>query len=317
MKISVIIPVYNAALCIERAVDSVLNQPEVNELILVDDGSKDDSYEKIKGLSEKYNEVKVYRHPSAENKGPAATRNLGIKMSTNNYIAFLDADDYFLPERFRIATSILESDHILDGVYESIESDPADNMKTKRIEVVKKGIKPEDLFVEMTPIGSAGIFSGNGLIVKKSLVEKAGYYNESMNFGEDVLLYLKCAFFGKLVQGRTDRPIGIFTRDGNNMTNNVVVRHYLIPVYENLLSDLKPYLNKEQRMAIIDRLIFSYLDFNHSSKGRIKAILPYFCQIFKLGLQFPSFLVSKQLWNALKSVKKLLFVREPKKGKLA
>ena len=90
-KVSVIIPVYNCENYISKSVESVINQDisEV-EIILVDDGSTDDSLKVCQLLSLKYRNIKVI---SQGNKGPGAARNAGLKIATGEYVTFLDGDD--------------------------------------------------------------------------------------------------------------------------------------------------------------------------------------------------------------------------------
>jgi len=99
-KVSVVIPAYNAEKLIIKAVESALQFKEVDEVLLVEDGSSDNTLDICKQLGNEYHKVKVYHHLNGINKGAGASRNLGIKKAANDYIAFLDADDYFLPNRF-------------------------------------------------------------------------------------------------------------------------------------------------------------------------------------------------------------------------
>lgn len=94
MSVSIIIPIYNSSLLVERAIESVLQQDEqiIEEIILIDDGSTDDSVEVIKRLS-----IPKLILVSQSNRGPAAARNKGIELAKARYLAFLDADDYWKP----------------------------------------------------------------------------------------------------------------------------------------------------------------------------------------------------------------------------
>lgn len=95
MKISVVIPAYNRAHCIASALDSVLAQSQsVHEILVVDDGSTD-NIDLVLGRYSRH--VRLVRH--FENKGAAAARNSGIKNSEGDYIAFLDSDDVWLPDK--------------------------------------------------------------------------------------------------------------------------------------------------------------------------------------------------------------------------
>ncbi len=91
--LSVIIPVYNAESSIKKCAESVLNQGIKDlEVLLVDDGSKDSSFEICKKLAEIDSRVKVFKK---ENGGAASARNLGLDMCIGDYVCFLDSDDYF------------------------------------------------------------------------------------------------------------------------------------------------------------------------------------------------------------------------------
>ena len=94
IDVSVVIPVYNAALLIDRCLDSVFSQSQdlLIEVILVDDGSSDNSVALIEKRQEK-NIILIKR----SNSGPAAARNVGINQAKGKYLAFIDADDYWLP----------------------------------------------------------------------------------------------------------------------------------------------------------------------------------------------------------------------------
>lgn len=93
ITVSVIIPVYNSKATLGRAVMSVVNEPQVSEILIIDDGSTDGSIEIAKNFSYKYSNIKILHHPNRENKGAAASRNLGIAHATSDWIQFLDADD--------------------------------------------------------------------------------------------------------------------------------------------------------------------------------------------------------------------------------
>ncbi|OGM08897.1 hypothetical protein A2159_02760, partial [Candidatus Woesebacteria bacterium RBG_13_34_9] len=96
--ISVIIPTYNRALTIKRAIDSVLNQTYQDfEIIVIDDRSTDNTEEVVKIFNDE--KLKYIRHE--KNKGGSAARNTGIKVAKGEYIAFLDSDDEWHPEKLQ------------------------------------------------------------------------------------------------------------------------------------------------------------------------------------------------------------------------
>lgn len=108
IEISVIIPVYNAAEFLEKAVKSAAYFDEVKEIILAEDQSTDHSLEICRRLVSEIPKVKLFQHPNGENRGAGASRNLGIDHATSDFIAFLDADDYYLPNRFDAEKTFLQ-----------------------------------------------------------------------------------------------------------------------------------------------------------------------------------------------------------------
>lgn len=103
MNISIIVPVYNAQKYLPNCLDSILDQTQKDfEVICIDDGSEDESLQVIKAYQDKDSRINVIHQ---DNKGPAAARNLGIEVSSGEFICFLDADDYF------------PSNDVLEGLY--------------------------------------------------------------------------------------------------------------------------------------------------------------------------------------------------------
>lgn len=95
-KVSVIVPVYNTGKYVEKCLDSLINQTVKNELeiIIVNDGSTDNSEEVIKKYMKKQNNQEIIKYYAKENEGIAKTRNYGLEKATSEYIMFVDSDDY-------------------------------------------------------------------------------------------------------------------------------------------------------------------------------------------------------------------------------
>ena len=99
MKISVIVPVYNVEKYLSKCLDSLVNQTlKELEIIIVNDGSLDNSEEIIKTYLKKHDNIKYFKK---ENTGVAETRNFGINKATGEYIAFLDSDDYVTKDMYQ------------------------------------------------------------------------------------------------------------------------------------------------------------------------------------------------------------------------
>ena len=116
VKLSVIVPVYNAEQYLRRCVDSILDATIFlgggkSEIILIDDGSIDDCSRICNELAEKNREIKVFH---ISNQGVSKARNYGIENSRGKYIAFVDADDYIEKNMYKIMIAQMESDSTLD-----------------------------------------------------------------------------------------------------------------------------------------------------------------------------------------------------------
>lgn len=113
MHVSAVVPVFNSIKTLERAIKSLFIQPEINEILIVDDGSSDGSFDLEHELEKKYSIIRVLTHFDRKNRGASASRNLGLKFSSNKWIQFLDADDELLPGKIGDQLSIIESDSSL------------------------------------------------------------------------------------------------------------------------------------------------------------------------------------------------------------
>ena len=120
LRISVVMPVHNAAPFVSAAVASALEQPEVAEVLLAEDGSTDGSLDVCRALVEKDARVKLLRHPDGGNHGAGPSRNLALAHCSQPWVAFLDADDRYLPDRFAAERHILATYPDAEGVYGAI-----------------------------------------------------------------------------------------------------------------------------------------------------------------------------------------------------
>ena len=114
MTISVIIPAYEAALTIERALTSVISQTlKPTQIIVVDDGSKDSTLKIAETFRKHIRNIEL-KILSQKNLGAGSARNRAIKAATGDWLAFLDADDEWLPEKLAISMdSILKHNLVL------------------------------------------------------------------------------------------------------------------------------------------------------------------------------------------------------------
>ncbi len=265
-SLTVVIPVFNAATTLSRAIESVLNQVEVTELLLIEDGSTDGSLEICEAYSRKHDWIRVLQHPEAVNLGAGPSRNLGIEKSLGEYIAFLDADDVFLPNRFRNHKSFLLQNEDIDGVYGCQGFEFSDEkLKEERaaknlpmLTTVWKDLDPEDLFVNMNPIGRRGSFHCNTLTVRKEVFDKTGRFWDKRT--EDVQMWMKMAYVAKLKGLDLRSPIANkFVHSGNRMNAETTKRHRPL-VFASILEFAGQRKDEYEKTK---RLIERYSGFTH------------------------------------------------------
>jgi len=144
---------FNAEKFIEEAIESVFAQTYDNwELLLVDDGSTDDSTQIARRYAERHPEkVRYLEHPGHRNRGKGTSRNLGISQAKGEYIGFLDADDVWLPHALEQQVAILRSHPEIGMVYGSSlywfswTGNPEDSQRDFRDFVEECGVKPNTL----------------------------------------------------------------------------------------------------------------------------------------------------------------------------
>ena len=126
MKVSIIVPVYNASKYIRRCIESILCQTMGNfELLLIDDGSSDDSVKILKEYSKIDKRIKVIEQ---ENMGVAKTRNKGIKLATGEYVLFIDNDDYINEDYLENFVKSSDDYDIVIGGYRRVSLDDKELM---------------------------------------------------------------------------------------------------------------------------------------------------------------------------------------------
>lgn len=129
ITISVIVPVYNAEKFISKCLDSILNQNNNVELVVVNDGSTDSSLKILKDYAKKYSNIKLINQ---ENKGVSVARNIGLKNATSKYITFVDSDDWLEPNAIDSAIKILKKDKpdiLMTGYYDVYDKEWVKNTR--------------------------------------------------------------------------------------------------------------------------------------------------------------------------------------------
>jgi glycosyltransferase involved in cell wall biosynthesis len=266
IQISIIIPVYNAEKFLEKAVYSALQQPQCGEVILIEDRSPDKCYDIAKRLAEVNPKVKLLTHPNHENRGAGASRNMGMQEAKFPYIAFLDADDYYLPGRFIKTEEIFLNQPEVDGVYEACgfefhseaakeyeirDAKLSDEKLKDHLYTITEEIAPDDFFYRWVK-GNIGYFQTNGLTFKKDLLEKTGNMDTELRLHQDTEFYYRLAAMGSLVPGKRLKPVAIIGRHDNNRITNRTKKDvkYQILVWKKLLQFIKRNLTEIDARAV-------------------------------------------------------------------
>lgn len=204
--VSVIIIFLNAAQFIEEAIDSVFAQTYDNwELLLVDDGSSDESTAIARRYAAHHpGRVRFLTHADRQNQGKAASRNLGIRTAAGEYVAFLDADDIWLPHKLERQVAILDAQPEAAMVYGPTQwwyswtGKPEDRQRDFAYDL---GVPPDTLvwpptlFMRFFLRQEAAIPSPCSILVRREVIERIGGFEESFrgiyNVYEDQTFYAK------------------------------------------------------------------------------------------------------------------------------
>lgn len=187
--VSIIIPAYNAGQYIKEAVKSALAQTYKKiEIIVVDDGSTDST----KKVLESYIKTKKIIYIYQSNKGLSGARNTGMRAAIGNYTAFLDADDIFLPEKIERQADFLEKNPEYDFCYCDIfhfyEDEPEQmfklNYRYYSGDAVLKNLFKKNF---INPLS---------VVMRKNIIDKCGYFNESLKRTEDWDYWVSLAWQG-------------------------------------------------------------------------------------------------------------------------
>ncbi len=191
--VSVIITTYKGAKKLQRAILSVLGQTYSNvEIIVVDDNNPGTieraDTEKVMATFKKNKNIRYIQHK--KNKNGAVARNTGIRAATGKYIAFLDDDDFFLPDRVKICVEAIDNSDYVACYTESIL---ITNGEVKRINNVKNDPSCKDVLLNQNLLGT-----GSNLFVKKTCIEGLNGFDERFLRYQDVEFILRVLMYGKM-----------------------------------------------------------------------------------------------------------------------
>lgn len=187
MFISVIIPMYNAEKTIENCINSVFNQTYKGEIeiIVINDGSRDDSQLIVEALIKNCTSEISIKLVNKQNEGVSKARNSGIKLANGNWIALLDSDDEWLPNKLEKQIQILNENPKIDFLGANRNGEYFNRILWKKLSYLNL-ISPRLLLVKF-------IFVVPTVIFKKEIVSDVGYFDETQKYAEEGNYFIRIA----------------------------------------------------------------------------------------------------------------------------
>ena len=178
--VSIIIPTYNRAHRVTQAVDSVLAQTYTDfELMVVDDGSTDDTTDRLAAYGDR---IRVVRQ---DNLGASAARNAGIRRAKGRYIAFLDSDDLWKPDKLAVQIDLVSRDRSVKICY----TEEIWIRRGRRVNPRKKHAKHSGwILKELLPLC---LVSPSSVLIAREVFDRVGLFDESLPACEDYDLWLR------------------------------------------------------------------------------------------------------------------------------
>jgi len=211
--VSVVIPAYNAAWCVRRAVDSVLAQTFRDfELIVVDDGSTDETGEALAGYGEA---IRLVRQA---NGGLSSARNAGIAAAIGRYVAFLDADDWWLPAKLARQVALMEArPELVFCSTTTIAQTPDGQVLREWRCAADEGQALERIF----QVNAFVAGSGSAVLARREAFTRVGGYDETLRSLEDIDMWMRLAAIGGYAC--IDEPLTVILKRADSMSGNLDV----------------------------------------------------------------------------------------------
>lgn len=244
--VSVVMPTYNDEVFIACAIQSVLDQEYKNfELIVINDGSADKTSDIVYSFVQRDPRVKLY---TQVNKGVSAARNKGISLAVGEYIAFIDSDDIWLPEKLLLQMSLFQESGDIDFIscYAAIIDKNSNLTGLRTGENLNGEVLSQILSVNGIPCGSTPI-------VRKSILEKLNGFDEDLKVSEDFDLWVRCA--GCCNFKTVLKPLVAYRRSSNRLSSlyREIIDANMKIIFQKNASCLK----KELKSQYFDQLLLN------------------------------------------------------------
>jgi glycosyltransferase involved in cell wall biosynthesis len=262
--VSVIIPAHNAAWCVGKAIASVLAQDFTErELIVVDDGSTDTTAAILAGYGDR---IRVLAKP---NGGLSSARNAGVLAARARLIAFLDADDWWLPGKLKRQVELMHGRPELGFTSTAARVEDEDG----RLLNLWVGSGCKRPFLEQL-FGSHGDVPGSGsaVMVRRELFDRVGTFDESLRSLEDIDMWMRLAAVS--AYDLIDEPLVVILQRPASMSRNLdVMRESAIRVMKKNRHLLPPELRGRYWRACLAGIHGDYAKWRYRSGQHGRALL--------------------------------------------
>ncbi len=238
LKVSIGIPSYNHAAYLPTTIDSILSQSYDNfEVIIVDDGSTDESLNIARKYEAADNRVKVFTHQNNINKGISATCNLAISKSQGEYIALIGSDDAYYSYTIAEQVKVLQENPSVGLVYGSIQCIDAESKLLPET-------RDEDIWSDSDYLKKMLLrcrIAAPTVMMRKVCYEQIGLYDEEIVFN-DYELWLRLLLFSEWKVKFIDKALVLYRIHGTNVSQRIPAEKtnsYLLAVYLKIESLLK------------------------------------------------------------------------------
>jgi glycosyltransferase involved in cell wall biosynthesis len=292
--ISIIIPTYNAGQYIEQALASVFAQSFQDfEVIIIDDGSTDDTAQKVKALDD----TRIF-YVYKENQGPAAARNYGLNLVRGEYIAFLDVDDLWYPHKLEMHLNLMRNSPLMGmsfSWFKILFDQPVQRFESPWFAPPQKQILSFIDFLERNWTGHS-----SSVVIKTECMRECQGFDETFYTGEDYYLWLQVAQRGWDI-GFLPEALSIYRR----RTGSLTVDHLQIALDNLKLMECLATKVDARYIDIVKRAVsLSWLDVAWSSLK--KGHPAYSLDAFKKGYcALPKFAIER---FARKFIKKRIYL---------
>ena len=261
-KISIIVPIYNSGLYLKESIDSILEQTYKNiEIILVDDGSTDNSLEICNNYSKENNNVKTYH---LTNGRVSKARNFGIYKSSGEWITFVDSDDIISNDYCERLINSIDSNtdmvigrtisflnnninNLLDDNYNGGECDEFITIEEKNV-LFKSILVDNYRYIKYPHVSTC-----SAKLIKKSIIQNNHIkYNEQINLYEDAIFNMQIIYYSKKIRV-INKKIYYYRTRNNSSSNTFKIN--VIEQYKNVYNEI----NKFEREKKIN--LSEYLDY--------------------------------------------------------